>query len=303
MKLTTRQLQAFLTTVELRSFTKAAKILHVTQAGLSAMVRELESQTGQRLFDRLPRSVELTEAGLQFLPHARDAMGSLEKAAIDLAALRRRMGGGIRVAVSPAVAETLLPSVVRDFRVEEESNSCEVIDTELENIPTLLESDQVDAAYGNNPFVPRSLQADRLFSTRICLVIHKQAFADCKSISCLEDWRHLEGAVHLSLPGRNMFQRSVDRFLLEGRMPDFQKQELQHLATILAFVHVGLGIAFVPEFMLRAYGRFDIRQVPMRLGEASVDFYCITRAARPPSASVRRFSDLLAAAGQARQGG
>jgi DNA-binding transcriptional LysR family regulator len=297
MKLTTRQLEGFLMTAELRSFTKAARILHVSQAGLSAMMQELESQIGQRLFHRLPRSVELTEAGLQFLPYARDALGTLEKAVVELGAQHRRVDGGIRVAVSPAVAETLVPAVVAEFIRGGKASSCEIVDTELDHFPMLLETDLVDAAYSNNPFVPRNLQADRIFSTALCLVVHRDAFPGCKVVSSPEDWQLLDGAIHLALPGRNVFQRSVDRYVQEIDMPGFLRQELQHLATILAFVHAGLGIAFVPEFMLGAYSRFDIRQIPVLMGEASVDFYCITRSDKRPSDSVRRFSALLAASG------
>ena len=46
MRVSTRQLQAFLLVAEVRSFTRAAETLHVTQAGLSSMINELETQVG-----------------------------------------------------------------------------------------------------------------------------------------------------------------------------------------------------------------------------------------------------------------
>ena len=298
MKINTRQLRAFLLAAETRSFTKAAKAMHMTPAGLSAMVRELEDQAGERLFERSPRSVALTEAGTQFLSHARNAILSLEKGFLELAVFNRRQSGGIRIAVSSAMATTLVPSVVCAFTQENPGLSCEIIDTELENFPSLIESGQVDAAYGNNAVWPHGFSAERVFSSRTCLIVHKHAFQHCQVIEKPRDWEMLSGANYLTLPGQNSLQRSQERLLLEAQMPDFQRKELQHLATILAFVHAGLGIAFVPEFMLEAYARFDIRKIPIKLLDSSLDYFCIARGDKAVPTQVRRFSSLLAAAAE-----
>jgi DNA-binding transcriptional LysR family regulator len=63
MLISTRQLRAFLSVVKYGNFTKAADRMHITQAGQSGMIRELETQLQCRLFNRTTRSVELTEAG------------------------------------------------------------------------------------------------------------------------------------------------------------------------------------------------------------------------------------------------
>src|SRR6266545_3585427 len=59
----TRQLQAFCTVVEKKSFSQAAEQLGVTQPAVSLQVRALEQRLGQSLLDRSGRRVEPTEAG------------------------------------------------------------------------------------------------------------------------------------------------------------------------------------------------------------------------------------------------
>ncbi|MDB5944684.1 MAG: transcriptional regulator, LysR family, partial [Ramlibacter sp.] len=65
-----RQLRYFTVLAAELSFTRAARKLHVSQPPLSFQIGKLETELGARLFDRTSRSVELSEAGKAFLPHA-----------------------------------------------------------------------------------------------------------------------------------------------------------------------------------------------------------------------------------------
>lgn len=92
-----RQIEFFLAVAEQQNFTRAAESSHVSQPGLSSSIRSLERELHAQLFDRTPRGVTLTPAGLVFLPHARRMVE-------DVAAVRREVqesvgnpGGRLRV--------------------------------------------------------------------------------------------------------------------------------------------------------------------------------------------------------------
>ncbi|MFC3285957.1 transcriptional regulator GcvA [Litchfieldella rifensis] len=59
------------------NFTQAATELNLTQAAISQQVKGLEAQLGTPLFKRLPRGLELTDAGKAYLPPVRDAIENL----------------------------------------------------------------------------------------------------------------------------------------------------------------------------------------------------------------------------------
>src|SRR5262249_37126217 len=111
-----RQLQYFVTVAEELNFTRAAERLHVVQQSLSTGIAQLEAALGIRLFERTTRSVSLTSAGAAWLPYAREALGSMNRAADaaeDLAAGRR---GRLRVGLAATGALSFMPQLLRTFR-------------------------------------------------------------------------------------------------------------------------------------------------------------------------------------------
>src|ERR1700674_1961726 len=74
------QLRYFCAVAETGSFSRAAEQSHISQPSLSQQIMKLEDELGARLFDRLGRSVRLTDVGKTFLPRARSVLRELEAA-------------------------------------------------------------------------------------------------------------------------------------------------------------------------------------------------------------------------------
>ena len=66
--MTLEQLRIFLEVAERQHVTRAAEVLNLTQSSVSAAIAALEARHAVRLFNRVGRGIELTEAGLLFLP-------------------------------------------------------------------------------------------------------------------------------------------------------------------------------------------------------------------------------------------
>jgi DNA-binding transcriptional LysR family regulator len=71
-----RQLEYFVAVAEEANFTRAAERVHISQSGVSAQVRRLETELGATLIDRSGRSATLTAAGEAALDHAREVLGA-----------------------------------------------------------------------------------------------------------------------------------------------------------------------------------------------------------------------------------
>lgn len=106
-------LRAFLAVAEARSFTKAAERLHRTQAAVSAQIKRLEEQLGQRLFVRTSRSVALTEDGEMFLAYAEQIVRINEDALRRFAA--PDVSGTVRLGIPEDYATRFLPVVLSRF--------------------------------------------------------------------------------------------------------------------------------------------------------------------------------------------
>src|SRR5258708_22188936 len=103
------QLRSFCAVAETGSFSRAAEQSHVSQPSLSQQIMKLEDELGARLFDRLGRSVRLTDLGKTFLPRARAVLRELEAARGDVVEGKAFIGGSIRVGGIPPVAPYFLP--------------------------------------------------------------------------------------------------------------------------------------------------------------------------------------------------
>jgi LysR family glycine cleavage system transcriptional activator len=80
-----KTLPAFEIAAERLSFTDAAGELHLTHGAVSRQIKTLESQLGVPLFRRRNRRIELTEAGVAFLPGVRQALHLLETSTAQVA--------------------------------------------------------------------------------------------------------------------------------------------------------------------------------------------------------------------------
>lgn len=93
--------------------TKAAKALHMTQPAVSLAIKELEQYYGVRLFDRIGRRLQITDAGqhfLQYAIHISDLFSDMETGLRDWDSK-----GILRIGASITIGSQFLPSYVKAF--------------------------------------------------------------------------------------------------------------------------------------------------------------------------------------------
>ena len=110
------QLRYFVAVAEEGSFSRAAAREHVAQPSLSQQIRKLEAEMDQRLFDRLPRSIVLTEAGECLLEYARKVLADIADARRCLDDLQRGVSGRLVVGALPTIAPYVLPELIGKFQ-------------------------------------------------------------------------------------------------------------------------------------------------------------------------------------------
>jgi DNA-binding transcriptional LysR family regulator len=113
--LTLQQVRCFCATLELGSFTAAARALRVSQPAVADQVRKLEHALGVDLFVRGGRGVVGTEAGLAFAEHAMQSLRALDEAAASVGELHQLQVGTIAVGVFEEPSSWHLDELVVGF--------------------------------------------------------------------------------------------------------------------------------------------------------------------------------------------
>ena len=114
--MTLDQLRIFVAVAERQHVTRAAEALNLVQSAVSAAIAALEGRHAVKLFHRVGRGIELTEAGRLFLAEARAVLARAEAAEqvlADLSGLRR---GTLAIRASQTIAGHWLPRHLVAFR-------------------------------------------------------------------------------------------------------------------------------------------------------------------------------------------
>ncbi|HET6306026.1 MAG TPA: LysR substrate-binding domain-containing protein [Rhodopila sp.] len=114
--MTLDQLRVFVAVAERQHVTRAAEALHLAQSAASASIAALEARHGAKLFHRVGRRIELTEAGAVFLLEARAVLARAEAAELVLSELGGLKRGTLSVHASQTIANYWLPRHLVAFR-------------------------------------------------------------------------------------------------------------------------------------------------------------------------------------------
>jgi DNA-binding transcriptional LysR family regulator len=114
--MTLDQLRVFVAVAERQHVTQAARALNIAQSAVSHSVAALEDEFGIRLFNRVGRGIELTEAGRLFVDEARAVLARAAAARLKLSEMGELKRGTLLVHASQTIASYWLPSRLKAFR-------------------------------------------------------------------------------------------------------------------------------------------------------------------------------------------
>jgi DNA-binding transcriptional LysR family regulator len=111
----TQALAAFVEVAESGSFSRAGESLHLSQPAISKRIAALEEQLRAPLFDRVGRTIGLTDAGRALLPYAKRALQDIEDGRRALSQLSGKVGGRLSIGTSHHIGLHRLPPVLSAF--------------------------------------------------------------------------------------------------------------------------------------------------------------------------------------------
>ncbi|MGH1464495.1 MAG: LysR family transcriptional regulator [Cognatishimia sp.] len=111
-------IRAFLATAETGSLSAAARHLGLTQPTLSRQVAALEEELGIMLFERIGRTLELTQAGVEMLEHTRRMGEAADQVSLVATGQSQAIDGEVRITASDIFSAYMLPPALKTLRVK-----------------------------------------------------------------------------------------------------------------------------------------------------------------------------------------
>ncbi|WP_163580554.1 LysR family transcriptional regulator [Gracilibacillus saliphilus] len=110
-----KQLNTFKIAAETLNFTKTAKILNFAQSSVTSQIKSLEKELDTKLFERLGKTLYLTETGKQFKTYA-DKMVNLSEEAKSIATGGNEPSGTLIIGAQESQCTYRLPPLLKEFQ-------------------------------------------------------------------------------------------------------------------------------------------------------------------------------------------
>ncbi|MGF7184666.1 DNA-binding transcriptional LysR family regulator [Desulfitispora alkaliphila] len=164
-----QQLQCFVKVAELKSFSRAAEMLFLSQSTVSTHISGLEKSLGQKLFDRLGRQIVLTAFGEKAYCWAKEMLKLKEAALWDLQESGQKVGM-LSIAASNVPAEYLLPNMLAEFTKDFPRVRFTVSQNDSEAVVAALAKGEVDIGLVGDRFEADKIEYIPIAQERILLI-------------------------------------------------------------------------------------------------------------------------------------
>jgi DNA-binding transcriptional LysR family regulator len=254
----TANLRAFAEIAETGSFSIAAQRLHLTQPAMSKRIAALEQSFGARLFDRIGRRVNLTEAGQALLPRARRILAELDDSRRALSNLSGHIGGTLRLGTSHHIGLHRLPPGLRAFVTRYPEVELDLHFMDSEAACHAVETGHLELAIVTLPPEARpSLELIPVWDDPLAVVCapeHPLAQRRRVQLADLAEYPAI-------LPATSTYTRQIAELAFhELGLTLRSSLSTNYLETIKMLVSVGLGWSLLPQTMVDT----QLRALPVR---------------------------------------
>ena len=255
-----RQLRYFVAAADFSSFTRAAEHCQVSQPSLSQQIAKLELEFGQPLFDRLSRSVVLTDAGGLLLEQARQilTLADAAKDQIDESAAQGK--GRVAIAAIPTIAPYLLPKILKHFRQVCPHATVEIQEKTTDLCLEMCTNGKVDLALAALPIDSDDFHLEPLLEDKLLVGLPaKHPLAKKKQLK-LQD---LKTEPFILLDEAHCLTGSVLSFCQRKEMKPIVNCRSSQLQTVQSLIGLGHGISLIPSMATSVGKSCDIVYRPV----------------------------------------
>jgi LysR family nitrogen assimilation transcriptional regulator len=236
-----RQLEYFVSVVDLGGFSRAARVLGVAQPALSRQVRSLEVELRQNLLLRNGRGAVPTEAGKRLVAHARGILQQVERARREVDEIQGAPVGHVAIGLPPTLARVLTAPIVREFRQGFPKATVSIVEGLSATIQEWLQMGRADIGLLYNPMPSRAIELFPLLEEALCLIGPAAAGRHATTVPMRELPQY-----PLIMPSRpNAIRTLVESRLAGVGLRPQVTLEIDAIGAIVELVAEGLGYAIL----------------------------------------------------------
>ncbi|MED4389888.1 MULTISPECIES: LysR family transcriptional regulator [Priestia] len=243
---------------EVRSFTKAADAMALTQSAVSHAITNLESEFGFPLVNRNRAGITLTTEGETMLLAIRKVLQENEKVHQEAASLLGLAKGTIKIGIFKSVSTKWLPEIIQLMEKNYPEIQIQLKEGDYLEIEQWLLSGEIDCGFINithsSQFHIISLKKDPL----LCVVSNQSALYHQKNVS----FKDLEKEPFI-MPTYGGYHDIKQLFEEQGVQPEI-RFELMDESAILSMITYHLGISILPEMLLDSIPQ-ELRAIPFQV--------------------------------------
>lgn len=245
MGLSSLYLDAFFAAARSLNFSLAAKELHITQSALSQRIKGLEEELDLTLFVRLPRGVQLTEAGARLLRYCQ-ARFSMEQELLEQLtgkASKQGLGGVVRIGGYSSVVRSILMPALAPLLRSNRKVQVHFQNAEIRELPDLLLTGNVDFIITDTP-------------------VHR---ADIETVELGQEECVMARSANLEIEEDVYLDHDPDdpttaKFfsMQSGTLPEYRRSYMDEIYAIIDGVALGLGQAVVSRHLIARDPRVQV---------------------------------------------
>ncbi len=250
-------LKTFIEVARLASFSRAAEKVLRSQPAVSAQIRQLEQEYGQRLFDRSAKSVRLTPAGEVVLNYANQLLSLQARSIQEVSEQDGVRSGTLSIGANEGTFLYVLPRVLAKYHKQFPKVKISVYRSFTHKVSEKVEEGTVDLGVLTMPVKSPSLEVIPVFRDRILLMAGPTSPLFKKKSATLEEL----AAQPIILPKTGSIRKIMEKQLRPYRDNLNVTMELTSVVMIKRFVRAGFGVSLI----CRNFAAENVRRDEVRL--------------------------------------
>ncbi|MFA0741700.1 MAG: hypothetical protein DFNUSKGM_001814 [Candidatus Fervidibacter sacchari] len=288
------QLEIFCAVAELKSFSRAAEALFVSQPTVTSHISALEKRLGVKLFDRTTRKVTLTPAGKLLYRHAKALLAEHEAAMQELSKFQGGLRGRLVFGSSTIPAHYLLPSLMAKFcREFPETQLLMRVGSSGEVLDSVLNGELEMGVIGFRPDEPQ-IRTIPLWNDEVVLIVPPEHEWSERTFVPIAELTNQPFVFREEGSGT---RKTFEQFLLKHKISPRQLRivaEVGSTEAVKQFVAAGGGVGFVSVRAVDCEAEQErLRIVRLQEGRITRQFFAIIPTGRTISPLCNAFVRFL----------